>query len=103
MSAGHARAIAGAGSADRQVAIARRAAEEGLSVREVEKLVNANDTPGKKRPKAKDPEIGRIEEELKEKFGTKVNINGSEKRGKVELEYYSKDELERLIDTLRNI
>ena len=103
ITAGHARAIAGAGSAERQIFIAKRAANEGLSVREVEKLAAYNGGTRPKKPKTKDPEIARLEEELKERLGTKVNISNSEKRGKIEIEYYSRDELERLIEALKRI
>ena len=103
ITAGHARAIAGAGSAERQIFIAKRAANEGLSVREVEKLAAYNGGTRPKKPKTKDPEIARLEEELKERLGTKVNISNSEKRGKIEIEYYSRDELERLIEALKSI
>ena len=48
-------------------------------------------------------EIAAVEDELRKIFGTKVNINGKVSTGKIEIEYYSIDELNRLIDMLRGI
>ena len=48
-------------------------------------------------------EIAAVEDELRKIFGTKVNINGKASTGKIEIEYYSVDELNRLIDMLRSI
>ena len=44
-----------------------------------------------------------VEDELKEKLGTKVTLNLGAKKGKIEIEYYSRDELERLIELLRSL
>ena len=52
--------------------------------------------------KAKAAEIAAVERELMTLLGTKVHIDGDDKRGKIELEYYSLDELNRLIDSLRD-
>ena len=51
--------------------------------------------------KAKSAEIAAVERELMTLTGTKVRIDGDDSKGKIELEYYSLDELNRLIDTLR--
>ena len=48
-------------------------------------------------------EIVAVEDELRKLFGTKVNISGKASTGKIEIEYYSLDELNRLIDMLRGI
>ena len=103
ITAGHARAIAGIDDEERQIAIAKKASEEGLSVREVERLANQTGTKTRRKPAEKSPDLLRVEEELKEKLGTKVNISRSPKRGKIEIEYYSKEELDRLIETLKNV
>lgn len=78
--------------------------KEGLSVRETEKLVNSVGKPKKKKnsPK-KDPDVSRVEEELKEIFGTRVNISNKNGKGKIEIEYFSRDELERLIELLKTL
>ena len=103
ITAGHARAIAGIDDEERQIAIAKKASEEGLSVREVERLANQTGTKTRRKPAEKSPDLVRVEAELKEKLGTKVNISRSPKRGKIEIEYYSKEELDRLIETLKNV
>ena len=57
----------------------------------------------KKRKPSINAEIAAVEDELIKIFGTKVNINGKASTGKIEIEYYSTDELNRLIDMLRSI
>ena len=102
LSAGHARAIAGLSGAAVQKEAAEKAVKLGWNVRQIESFT------GEKAPKRKNPkkskagtgELARIENALSEKIGTKININGNEKKGKIELEYYSREELERLIELL---
>jgi ParB family chromosome partitioning protein len=55
------------------------------------------------RRKTSDPEIAGIEEDLKTRLGTKVKIIHGKKRGKIEIEYYSKEELDRLIDLIMSL
>ncbi|MGN0710234.1 MAG: ParB/RepB/Spo0J family partition protein [Anaerovoracaceae bacterium] len=101
---GHARAIAGIADEAVQVEIADKAVEQGLSVRDVEQLVkNLNEPKDKKKKekKIKTPDVIKVEEELKEILGTKVNIKNKGKKGKIEIEYYNREELERLIDFFR--
>ena len=79
--------------------------KENLSVRETEKLASSQAKPQKKRPlkKSKNADVIRVEEDLKEIFGTKVSINGCANKGKIEIEFYSQDELERLLDLLKTV
>jgi len=103
LSAGHGRALLPL-SGKRQLELARRAAKDGLSVREIENMAAAE--PGRKKTadkKTKNTELQRVEEELKSILGTKVSIKYNGKKGKIEIEYYSKDELERLIDLLKEL
>jgi len=81
-----------------------RIMEEGLSVRATEKMV-ADLGKSKKRPaaKVKNPDVAKVEEDLKTVLGTKVKINQSGKKGRIEIEYYSRDELERLIELLKTL
>lgn len=102
---GHARAIAGVKEETKQLHIASRVVRDGLSVRETEALANKeNEGPDKRTAKAKarakNREITDMEEELKTALGTKVAINHGTRRGKIEIEYYSRDELERLLELL---
>ena len=81
---------------------AAKAVKEGLSVRQIE---NYTGTKAKKRRKSsrsrlKSADVRAVEEDLTQVLGTRVSINGSEKRGKIEIEYYSRDELDRIIELL---
>ena len=103
---GHARAILGLPSPAEQLALARKAAKDGLSVRQVEQIVASRETARKKpaRPApAKDPNITGVEDDLRRRLGTKVFLKpqGDGKRGRIEIEYYSNDDLDRLISLLR--
>ena len=101
LSAGHARAIAGLATEKLQIEAAEKAVQEGWSVRQIESYTGAV-TTHKKRGRAanrtKDVEIKNVETQLSQRIGTKVVINGNEKKGKLEIEYYSKDELDRIIE-----
>ena len=108
MSAAHGRTLINVSDADKQRAICDKIIKNGLSVRETEKLAEkAKDEikPDRKKrkqtAKKKSSDILAVEEELRKLSGTKVTINGDSKKGKLELEYYSTEELNRLIDTLR--
>ncbi len=103
LSAGHARAVLSAGSADKQLALANRIVSEGLSVRDTEKAASEKSKKKKPLKRVKSKDIMSVEQELKDLFGTKVNIVAKGKFGAIELEYYSRDELNRLIDQLRTI
>jgi ParB family chromosome partitioning protein len=107
LSGGHARAIAGLSDSKRQKTIADEIVEKGLSVRQAELIVSQAPVNMKKhklqRRKTSDPEIAGIEEDLKTRLGTKVKIIHGKKRGKIEIEYYSKEELDRLIDLIMSL
>lgn len=96
---GHARALAGVKSAPRVVGLARRAVRAGLSVRAVERLAR---DPERRPPRQRraDPEIERFENRLRERFGTQARINRRGARGKIEIEFYNADDLERILDVL---
>jgi len=101
---GHARALINLDSAKKQVLIAEKIIAGNLSVREAEKLVKEIDEIKKLKPQkntGKEPDVLEIENELKEIFGTKVTLKHNEKRGKIEIEYFSNEELERLIEIFR--
>lgn len=104
LSGGHARAVAGIKSEEKQIETARLAASNGWSVRELESYINgASREKGKKKkatPRAKRRDVQDVEMRLKDALGTKVSIQYGNKKGKIEIEYYSRDELERLIELL---
>lgn len=109
---GHARALLGIDDSEKQYATAQKIFDEKLSVRETEKLVKKiqqekDNTVPKEETKI-DPKMEAICHDLEEKMkvilGTKVSINQKDnKKGKIEIEYYSMDELDRIIDLIRTI
>ena len=110
LSTGHARALLGIEDQEKQYNLAQRIFDEKLSVRDTEKLVKniQNEKKNTSESKKLDPKLEAIykdlEEQMKVILGTKVAINHKdEKRGKLEIEYYSQDELDRIIDLLRTI
>lgn len=111
ISTGHARTLLAIEDGEEQYVIAQRIFDESLSVRETEKLVkkilNGEVQVPKKEKNISDKlnVIYRdLEEQMKTILGTKVCINQkNEKQGKVEIEYYSQDELERIIDLIKTV
>ena len=111
LTTGHARALLGIEDQEQQYIIAQKIFDEKLSVRDTEKLVKSlqNEKKKKKEEKEKiDPKLEAVyhdlEEQMKGILGTKVCINHKDaKKGKLEIEYYSQDELDRIIDMIRTI
>ena len=104
LSTGHARAILSIEDPDLQFQTANKVYNDNLSVREVERLVKKI---GKEKPVKKERDFQQdavfqdLEEKMKAALGTKVSINRKdEKKGKIEIEYYSIEELERLMEIL---
>lgn len=106
LSNGHARTIIGIEDGDRQYFIAQKIFDEKLSVRETEKLMKELDRPAKE-PKEKpqnDFVYRDLEDKIKKIMGTKVVIkNKNNNKGKIEIEYYSQEELERIYEMLEKI
>ena len=103
LSMGHARALLSAESGARQLAAWRRVIKEGLSVRETEALVRRlkNEAPPEKPVRApEDPYFSDLAERLSRRFGTRVKIQRRGKKGKLEIEFYSDDDLDRLLALL---
>ena len=102
---GHARALLAIEDPEQQYIIAQKIFDEKLSVRDIEKLVkDMNKPPKEKKEKPKNIDFiyKDIEEKLKLSLGTKVMVNAKEDGvGKIEIEFYSNDELERLLEILR--
>ena len=106
ISSGHARTILSIDDNDKQYMIAQKIFDEKLSVREVEKLMKSLDAPEKKEKKlpANDFVYRDIEQKLKNILGTQVIIkNKSNNKGKIEIDYYSQAELERIYEMLRRL
>ena len=101
LSTGHARALLGIEDTELQYQTANKVFDESLSVREVEKLVKSMNAPKKemKKPEINQAVYDDMSEKLKQLMGTKVQIMPkNNEKGKIEIEYYSSDELERIID-----
>jgi len=105
LSMGHARAVLGLPTAEQQIEVAEKAAAQGLSVRQVEALVQdlTSDRPrtGHKKETVIDPNVRAAVEELERALGTRVRIvELSEQRGRIEIEYFSQAELDRLFQQI---
>lgn len=109
ITSGHARALLSIADMNLQYEIANHIFDEKLSVRETEKLIKSHLKPVKEK-KSKpikeelDPVYKQIQEDVKEILGTKVTIiKKNNNIGKIEVEYYSKEELDRILELLRSI
>ncbi|MEK6582300.1 MAG: ParB/RepB/Spo0J family partition protein [Nitrospirota bacterium] len=105
LSMGHARAVLSIEGRAHQIEAVRKIITKGLSVREAEALVKNISLAGTKKLKGhkahKTPEIASLEDKLIKSLGTKVRIHHKGKKGgKIEIEYYSLDELDRLLEIL---
>jgi len=104
LSNGHGRALLGIEDKELQLKTATIVFEKSLSVRETEKLVKdliKNQNKSKKKiKKEKDPVLTEFEESLRKILGTKVSIIKGKNKGKIEIEYYSEDDLERILEVL---
>lgn len=106
LSGAHARTIAGVEDTELQTELAEMAKDGAVSVRTLEKIAAeaaGNRKKKKRRPAAKKPEIVAIESELKDVFGTRVTLPRSVDKGKIEISFYSHEELERLIEMLKSV
>jgi len=105
MSMGHAKALLALDDPKKQMELRREIVTRGLSVREAEALAKKLKAPGslKRKVEKKSPsaQVRMLEDELKSALGTKVHILPKGKGGRIEIEYYSNDELERLLDIFR--
>jgi len=104
LTAGHARALLSIQDVRARIGLARKISQEDLSVRETEQLAKKLSEERKKAQRQKSQEINPvildITERLQRALGTRVKIKGSEKRGKIEIEFYSGDELERILEII---
>ncbi|HBG17085.1 MAG TPA: chromosome partitioning protein ParB [Firmicutes bacterium] len=115
---GHARALLGLDLPEKQIHLSKKIIEENLSVRDTEELIrlmNISDVPretleGEKKKEVVyprlptlDPNLQAIVDDMTRLFGTKVRIKNSGKRGKIEIEYYSQEELERITEILLSL
>lgn len=102
ISEGHGRALLSIDNNDLQYELAQKVIDEKLSVRELERLIK-NISLNKEREvnkKELNPYYKSIRNQLQEHFGTKVNLSNKNNKGKIEIEYYSEDDLQRILDIL---
>ncbi len=103
ISAGHARALLSIEDPSEQYDLAQRVMDEKLSVRDIEKIVKARNKPKiqKKKNEKQEALYHEIEDKLKASLGTKVTITPKgDKMGKVEIEFYTQDDLQKIMDLL---
>ena len=100
---GHARSLLALPTAKDQLKLFKTTVSKSLSVRELENLIQGKTKRHAKKShdERKEPFIRAAEEALQHTLGTKVSIVSGKKRGKIQIDYYSKDELNRIIDTIR--
>ncbi|WP_066059791.1 ParB/RepB/Spo0J family partition protein [Robertmurraya korlensis] len=106
ISMGHGRALLGLRKKEKLPLIAEKTMKEGLNVRQLEQLIqqlNDNVSRETKKPKPeKNVFIKERESFLRERFGTTVNIKESKNKGKIEIEFFSKDDLDRILELLND-
>ncbi|GAA4640396.1 ParB/RepB/Spo0J family partition protein [Actinoallomurus vinaceus] len=107
LSAGHARALLGLESTERQEHLAKRIVEEGLSVRAVEEIIalgEGGETKKASRRKApgkpENPRIRELASELSELYETKVSVDLGQRKGKIVVEFATLEDLERIVDAM---
>jgi ParB family chromosome partitioning protein len=98
---GHARAFLSLDGIDKQKLLWKRLLAGGLSVRQTESLVKRLRTRSSPTPRRSNPEWSTLVEELQRALGTKVRIVGERKRGKIEIDFFSPAELDRILELLR--
>ncbi len=101
LSAGHGRALLALDSAAEQVAAAREAIRLGLSVRQLEERIRRRTQKRPARRPVGDRNVADLEKQLQRSLGTKVRILAKGHKGKIAIEYYSLEELDRLLARLR--
>lgn len=102
ISEGHARALLALPSAEAQSAVLKSILKSDLNVRQTEELVRklSGEKPRKLAVKPPDPELKAIEEQLRQRLGTRVNLHQQSKGGKLTIYYYSTEELDSILDLI---
>jgi ParB family chromosome partitioning protein len=103
LSVGHAKVLLGVSNKKKRAELAKKVVAQDLSVRQLEELVKKPEGATRRRTKMKSPELVELEDDLQRRFGTKVTVTYRKGAGKIAIEYYSDDELERLLDLISRI
>ena len=103
ISEGHGRALLSLEDGELQYIYSQKVIDEKLSVRELEKLIRNASLKSEKSEKNEElnPYYKDVRDRLQNYFGTKVNLSSKKNRGKIEIEYYSEEDLERILDLLK--
>lgn len=103
LSMGHARALLALDNPQQQVELAERAATQELSVRKLEAMIyEPQKRVSRGTSERRDPHVRAYEDEFRKVLGTSVKILPGKKRGKIEIEYFSADDLERILNLVRS-
>lgn len=105
LSMGHGRALLGVDNVEQVISFVDKIRKEKLNVRQVERLIqehNQSKPKEKKVTQEKDIFLKERESVLRDKFGTSVKINRGKKKGKIEIEFFTDDDLERIIEVLES-
>ncbi|MFP6582351.1 MAG: ParB/RepB/Spo0J family partition protein [Candidatus Hydrogenedentota bacterium] len=103
LSMGHARALLSVESEDAQRSACRKIIQNGLSVREAEKVTRPKSPRNASTSNGHDPHVTAIEDELRKRLGTKVRLRADNKNhGKIEIEFYNLDDLDRILEIIRS-
>lgn len=109
LSAGHGRTLLAESDINKRKTLAARVIEDSLSVRDLEKIVQESKADKKKvsksnkKPTRKSNIYIELEEKMQRVLGTKVNINHKNKKGKIEIEYYSEEDLDRIYEVITKL
>ena len=104
LSFGHGKVLLGLESIPQQIKLTQLILSKSLSVRELENYISSNrfsSLKKRKTPKDKDPYVADLEKQLQQILGTKVKIFAYKKRGKIQIEYYSDEDRERILNILK--
>ncbi len=104
LSPGHARCLVVVGDAEAQLALAKTGIDKKVSVREFEKMVKAYLTP--KAEKAKQEQSIELKDligRMQRTFATKVSALGNDRRGRIYIDYYTRDDLDRIVDLMNQL
>ena len=100
---GHARALLSIESETRQRAVCRKIIDNNLSVRDTERAGRPEKSRPASAPKIPDPHIAAVENELRKRLGTRVRLKSdASHRGKIEIDFFNLDDLDRILDLLRS-
>lgn len=104
LSEGHGRALLGIENGDLQYELAQKAIDEQMSVRELEKTVKnfskEKNNVVERKTKELNPYYKDVKDRLQGHFGTKVNLSNNKSKGKIEIEYYSEEDLQRILEII---